>query len=215
MPSAGPVSTASRSVRPVNRSEKTNPRPPRDSNPLRAYPSLESRRMHEPKRAPTKCVLDKFQLGGIVDAFRNTPDGPPAVELPGLDADQTESPGVLNDDILASHRLTALETKLLHALQDVLLNEARMLEAIQRYIPTARTKKAATARRESRSRRTWQIPATTCSDRSPGAATNSGIYRLGAIASALCQFSPSICRSHLSAMGPLPPLMNCPADIVT
>ena len=137
-----------------------NPRPPRDSNRLRADPSLESRRVHEPKRAPTKCVLDKFHLGGIVDAFRNTPDRPPAVELPGLDADQTESPGVLNDGIPESHRLTALETKLLSALQDVLLHQDRLLEVFQKYrIPTTgRKKKAATARRESRSQRTWQIP---------------------------------------------------------
>ncbi len=51
---------------------------------------------------------------------------PPAVETPGLDADQTESPGVLNEGIPESHRLTALEMKLLNALQEVLLNEARI-----------------------------------------------------------------------------------------
>jgi hypothetical protein len=63
---------------------------------------------------------------------------PPATKLPDPDADH-------NDGIPASHRLTALETTLLNALQEILLDETMMLAAIHRYrIPvTGRKKKAA------------------------------------------------------------------------
>jgi hypothetical protein len=73
---------------------------------------------------------------------------------------RSESEKRSTDGIPASHRLTALETKLLNALQGILLNESMMLAAIHAYrIPvTGRKKKAATARRRGRSRRTWQIP---------------------------------------------------------
>jgi hypothetical protein len=56
-------------------------------------------------------------------------------------------------------KLTALETKLLNALQGILLDETMMLAAIHRYrIPATGQKNTATARRGGRSRRTWQIP---------------------------------------------------------
>jgi hypothetical protein len=63
----------------------------------------------------------------------------------------SESETCSTDSIPASHRLTALETKLLNALQQILLDKTVMLAAIHRYrIPvTGRTKKAATARRGS------------------------------------------------------------------
>jgi len=68
---------------------------------------------------------------------------------------QSESETCSTDDIPASHRLTALETKLLNALQEILLDETMMLAAIHRYrIPvTGRKRKAATARRS------WPISA--------------------------------------------------------
>ena len=73
---------------------------------------------------------------------------PPATKLPDADADH-------NDGIPASHRLTALETTLLSALQEILLDETMKLAAIHRYrIPvTGRKRKAATARRS------WPISA--------------------------------------------------------
>jgi hypothetical protein len=73
---------------------------------------------------------------------------------------RSESETCSTDGIPASHRLTSLETKLLNALQEILLDETMMLTAIHRYkIPvTGRKKKAARTRRDGRSRRTWQIP---------------------------------------------------------
>jgi hypothetical protein len=106
--------------------------------------------------------VQKLQRSGP-DSNR-LPADPPPVDRPVPDADQAKSPirerNMLNDGIPASHRLTPLEVKLLNALQQVLLDETMMLAAIYRYrIPvTGRKKKAATARRGGRSRRTWQIP---------------------------------------------------------
>jgi hypothetical protein len=73
---------------------------------------------------------------------------------------RSESGTCSTDGIPASHRLTALETKLLNALQQILLDETMMLAAIHRYrIPViGQKKKAARTRRDGRSRRTRQIP---------------------------------------------------------
>jgi hypothetical protein len=106
-------------------------------------------------RVPAWCVIDgepfclpcvrgqpieEFKRRPIKSQRRNTQNftHPPAVKLP--DTDQTKAPGparheseTCNDRIPASHRLTALETKLLNALQGILLNETMMLAAIHRY----------------------------------------------------------------------------------
>jgi hypothetical protein len=68
---------------------------------------------------------------------------------------RSESEKCSTDSIPASHRLTALETKLLNALQEILVDETIMLAAIHRYrIPLVGRKK-----KPARARRGWPISA--------------------------------------------------------
>ena len=116
----------------------------------------------KPQRKNEPAAASRFESVARRPADCGTSPGPDAVAVAIPRKTSVKFRGCRfgsTDGIPKSHRLTALETKLLTALQEVLLHQDRLLEVFQKYrIPIAgRKKKAATARRGGRSQRNWQI----------------------------------------------------------
>jgi hypothetical protein len=128
---------------------------------FRGEPISPVQKLRRQSKTRRKTLQNSYHLSANPRPPRLRTDTPAVESLPGPmptkqnHLAQRESS---TDDIPASHRMSRLEVKLLNALQKLLLNEAKLLTAIHGYKVTGRKKKAATARREGRSQRTWQIP---------------------------------------------------------